>query len=204
MTIPARRPPAQLRPADMRRAIIPGVLFVCGFLIIIGDGDGAVGMFFLIVGGLGVLWVAQKGQRLAHAREIAAIQSTEIRRYHVMSPRQFEEAIAYLCSRDGCFNVQVTGGANDLGADVIAVSPDGRRIVIQCKRYGPTTKVGSPDLQRFGGTCFSVHGAQVAAVVTTNIFTAPAANYATQHGIRLLDEQALAAWASRTGPAPWT
>ncbi|CAM5741205.1 hypothetical protein SAFG77S_01783 [Streptomyces afghaniensis] len=64
-------------------------------------------------------------------------------------------------------------------------------------------EVGSPDLQRFGGTCFSVHGAHIAAVVTTSVFTRPAAEYAGHHGIRLYDESALAAWATRTGPAPW-
>ncbi|MDT9698707.1 restriction endonuclease [Streptomyces sp. P17] len=100
-------------------------------------------------------------------------------------------------------NARVVGGAGDLGADVVATAPDGRRIVIQCKRYGPITKVGSPDLQRFGGTCFSVHGAQVAAVVTTSVFTRPAAEYASRHGIRLFAEAALAASATRTGPAPW-
>ncbi|MGI5446755.1 restriction endonuclease [Streptomyces sp. CA-243310] len=120
-----------------------------------------------------------------------------------MSPRQFEHAIAFLCERDGCQGAGVVGGANDLGADVVANCPQGRRIVIQCKRYGPTTKVGSPDMQRFGGTCFSIHGADVAAVVTTSAFTKPARDYALRQGIRIFDENDLAAWATRTGPAPW-
>ncbi|MEV5177817.1 restriction endonuclease [Streptomyces flaveolus] len=64
-------------------------------------------------------------------------------------------------------------------------------------------KVGSPDMQRFGGSCYSVHRAQVAAVVTTPVFTKPAASYVIQHGIRLVDSGALAGWATRTGPAPW-
>lgn len=151
--------------------------------------------------------VADRTVRIRRAREqrqLRAVQSTEIARYHTMSARQFEEAVAFLCERDGCRDVRVAGGAGDLGADVTATAPDGRRIVIQCKRYGPTTKVGSPDLQRFGGTCYSVHGAQVAAVVTTSVFTKPAADYARQHRITPYDETALAAWATHTGPAPWT
>ncbi|MGW6910270.1 restriction endonuclease [Streptomyces sp. NPDC054940] len=146
---------------------------------------------------------AERRQRAAEAQRVRMLQSTEIARYHAMNPREFEQAIAFLCERDGCTEARVVGGAGDLGADVLATAPDGRRIVIQCKRYGPTTKVGSPDLQRFGGTCYSVHGAQVATVVTTSVFTRPATNYGTQHGIRLFDEAALAAWATRTGPAPW-
>ncbi|WP_093799637.1 restriction endonuclease [Streptomyces sp. Wb2n-11] len=123
--------------------------------------------------------------------------------YAAMDPDTFERAIAELCERDGCVEVQVVGGAGDLGADVIAITPDGRCVVIQCKRYGPANKVGSQDVQRFGGTCYAVHGAQVAAVVTTGEFTEPAAEYAEQCGILCIDHQALTAWAGGTGPAPW-
>ncbi|MGW0551690.1 restriction endonuclease [Streptomyces altiplanensis] len=123
--------------------------------------------------------------------------------YAAMDPDTFERSIAELCERDGCVEVQVVGGAGDLGADVIATAPDGRCVVIQCKRYGPANKVGSQDVQRFGGTCYAVHGAQVAAVVTTGEFTEPAAEYAEQCGILCIDHQALTAWADGTGPAPW-
>ncbi|MFR9793933.1 restriction endonuclease [Streptomyces sp. MB22_4] len=138
--------------------------------------------------------------RLARVREV---QSREIARYHTMGPSEFEQAIAYLCERDGCTNVEVSGGAGDLGADVVATAPDGRRVVIQCKRYGPTHKVGSPDAQRFGGTCYTVHRAHIPVMVTTSAFTRQAVGYAGAQGIRLYDAQALAGWASQTGPAPW-
>ncbi|KOG50939.1 translation initiation factor IF-2 [Streptomyces griseoflavus] len=115
----------------------------------------------------------------------------------------FEQAIARLCERDGCRDVQVVGGAGDLGADVLATASDGRRIIIQCKRYGETNKVGSQDVQRFGGTCFTVHEAEVAAVVTTSTFTEPAADYAATCGIRCYDGERLVAWANGNGAAPW-
>ncbi|MGW7469138.1 restriction endonuclease [Streptomyces xantholiticus] len=120
-----------------------------------------------------------------------------------MDPAGFEQAVAALCERDGCRDVQVIGGAGDLGADVIATTPDGRRVVMQCKRYGPMNKVGSQEVQRFGGTCFAVHEASVAAVVTTGEFTQPAAEYAEQCGIRCFDHQSLVAWTDGSGPAPW-
>ncbi|MFD9561286.1 restriction endonuclease [Streptomyces sp. NPDC059994] len=123
--------------------------------------------------------------------------------YGAMDAVAFEQAIAALCERDGCADVQVVGGAGDLGADVLATAPDGRSVVIQCKRYGPVNKVGSQELQRFGGTCFAVHEAQVAAVVTTGEFTQPAVEYAEQCGIRCVDHERLAAWTDGTGPAPW-
>ncbi|MFF8974203.1 restriction endonuclease [Streptomyces sp. NPDC014995] len=120
-----------------------------------------------------------------------------------LEPAAFEEAIADLCVRDGCADVEVVGGAGDLGADVLAVAPDGRRVVIQCKRYADGHKVGSQDMQRFGGTCFTVHAADVAVVVTTSDFTAPAAEYAEQCGIVCVDAERLGEWRSGTGPRPW-
>ncbi|MGW2777347.1 restriction endonuclease [Streptomyces olivaceoviridis] len=120
-----------------------------------------------------------------------------------LEPDGFEEAIADLCTRDGCQEVEVVGGAGDLGADVTAITPDGRRVVIQCKQYGAANKVGSQDLQRFGGTCFTIHEADVAAVVTTSDFTAPALEYARQCGIVCVDGRALDAWCQGTGPSPW-
>ncbi|WP_369192911.1 restriction endonuclease [Streptomyces djakartensis] len=123
--------------------------------------------------------------------------------YDALTPDGFEEAIAALCERDGCSAVEVVGGAGDLGADVLAVTPDGRRAVVQCKQYGETNRVGSQDLQRFGGTCFTVHEADVAVLVTTSDFTAPALEYAEQCGIVCVDREALLAWTDGTGPRPW-
>jgi restriction system protein len=128
---------------------------------------------------------------------------TDVTDYDVLDPDEFERAIADLCARDGCADVEVVGGAGDLGADVTAVAPDGRRLVLQCKRYGDGHKVGSQDLQRFGGTCFTVHEADVAVVVTTGDFTAPATEYATRCGILCMDAEGLSAWDSGTGPPPW-
>lgn len=158
-------------------------------------------------GGVYVVRRARKAEqrRLEDARQaqIYQVQSREIARYHILGPTEFEHAIAYLCQRDGCTDVEVIGGAGDLGADVVATAPDGRRIVIQCKRYGPTNKVGSPEMQRFGGTCYAVHHAHIPVMVTTSTFTRQAVSYADAQRIRLYDEQALAGWASQTGPAPW-
>ncbi|MER7765027.1 restriction endonuclease [Streptomyces sp. NPDC097619] len=115
----------------------------------------------------------------------------------------FEHTVAALCARDGCTAVEVVGGAGDLGADVLATTADGRRVVLQCKHYAEDNRVGSQDLQRFGGTCFAVHGADVAVLVTTSSFTAPAAEYAETCGIVLVDGEALAAWTDQHAPPPW-
>ncbi|MFI0263255.1 restriction endonuclease [Streptomyces sp. NPDC017056] len=135
---------------------------------------------------------------------VAETPAWRVEDFLAMDADAFEQAIARLCERDGCRDVQVVGGAGDLGADVLATAADGRRLIIQCKRYCATNKVGSQDVQRFGGTCFTVHEAEVAAVVTTSAFTEPAAEYAATCGIRCYDGELLVAWANGTGPAPWT
>ncbi|MFJ3582977.1 restriction endonuclease [Streptomyces sp. NPDC090127] len=115
----------------------------------------------------------------------------------------FEHAVAALCARDGCSTVEVVGGAGDLGADVVAVTLDGLRVVLQCKHYAEDNRVGSQDLQRFGGTCFTIHEADVAVLVTTSSFTAPAAEYAATCGIVCVDGDGLAAWTDQLAPPPW-
>lgn len=133
----------------------------------------------------------------------------DVDRYQTLNQGEFEEAIAYLCGRDGCRDVRRvvgTGDFGDVGADVIATAPDGCRVVIQCRRLGPGTKVGALDVRRFGDFCAGVRRAEVAevaAIVTTSVFTGPATEYAAREGIRLLDRQALAGWATKTGATPW-
>ncbi|MEU0304252.1 restriction endonuclease [Streptomyces sp. NPDC006175] len=122
--------------------------------------------------------------------------------YEAMDPYDFEEAVAALCRRDGCLDAEVVGGAGDLGADVVGTTPDGRRLVVQCKRYTSDNKVGSQDLQRFGGTCYAVHGAEAAVVVTTGEFTDPALEYAERCGIVCVGLDGLTAWSEGAAP-PW-
>lgn len=114
-----------------------------------------------------------------------------------MSATEFEHALAELCRLEGYAQVDVVGGTGDLGADVIAVSANGRRLVIQAKRYRQGRLVGSPEVQRFGGTCFIVHRAERAVIATTSGFTDAAQRYASLAGIELVDARALEVWARR-------
>jgi len=144
-------------------------------------------------GGCGWWWL-QRSRRLAvHERTVAAAD--------VMSGSQFEHWVARLMRASGCHGVRVSGGAGDKGADVTGYAADGRRLVVQCKRYNG--KVGSPDVQRFAGTAHQIHGADVALLVTTNYLTAQAADVARQCHILVIDRDVLGAWAaSLTLPVP--
>ncbi len=119
-----------------------------------------------------------------------------------MSPREFEELIARLLVRDGHTQVRVVGGRGDLGADVIGVDPQGHRVVVQCKRYFGQP-VSSGDVQRFLGTVWAEHRADLGVFVTTSRFTAAALALGRRNGLHMLDRAALAAWmADGALPAP--
>ncbi|MEV5548625.1 restriction endonuclease [Streptomyces sp. NPDC052309] len=116
---------------------------------------------------------------------------------------RFEDAVRDLMRRDGCQDAQRTGGRGDLGADVKATDPFGRRWVIQCKhrRNGARgSAVGTPDLQVLNGTARQVHGADVAVIVTNGRVTAPAVAFAKQQRLHVVDRQTLAVWASGSRP----
>jgi restriction system protein len=115
-----------------------------------------------------------------------------------MTGPQFERYVADLMRRTGFRAVHVTGRSADLGADIVASTSDGRRVVVQCKRYAGS--VGSPHVQRLNGTAWTIHGAEVTMLVTTGRLTANARELAGRCGIVLVDRHALAAWASSQRP----
>ncbi|MEU6260465.1 restriction endonuclease [Streptomyces sp. NPDC047043] len=101
---------------------------------------------------------------------------------------EFEHAIQALLRRDGCRNATRVGGSGDLGADVTATDPYGRRWVIQCKhrRGGDTgAPVGTRDLQILNGTARPVHHADIAVLITNGRITTPARTFARQQHLHL-------------------
>ncbi|RDD83893.1 restriction endonuclease [Streptomyces parvulus] len=116
---------------------------------------------------------------------------------------RFEDAVRELMHRDGCRDAQRVGGRGDLGADVKATDPFGRRWVIQCKHRhngAQGSPVGTPDLQVLNGTARQVHGADVAVIITNGRVTGPAVTFARQQRLHVVDRQTLAVWASGSRP----
>ncbi|WP_234381936.1 restriction endonuclease [Streptomyces dysideae] len=112
----------------------------------------------------------------------------------VMSWKQFEQHVAELCRRDGCTDIDVTGGKGDLSADVIALLPDGRRLVIQCKRQAAHRAVTTADMQQFIGAARPEHRADIALYAVTCRFTKSALALAARHGITVMPRELFAAW----------
>jgi restriction system protein len=203
--MPSRKRRRRRHSPDCSSAILTLVVIAAGVVVVVQAAVAWVMTHPLVIAVLmamvgGGSWAAVAvPARAVRRRQLRAASVTD---FLALSPGQFEEAIAGLCVRDGCRDVRVVGGAGDLAADVLATAPDGRRVLIQCKRYAIGRRVGSPEVQRVGGTYAIVHRADLAIVVTTASYTAEATGYARTAGIRLVDGDELAAWAAASRP-PW-
>ncbi|MDT9686280.1 restriction endonuclease [Streptomyces sp. TRM76323] len=159
---------------------------------------------------VGVLAAAAVSGRFHHKRQRArweAVRAQGLRyglaQLDALHHARFEEAVRDLMRRDGCQDAIRVGGGGDLGADVKATDPYGRRWVIQCKHRSKGlagSAVGTPDLQVLNGTARQVHGADLAVIVTNGRVTAPAVVFAQQQRLHVVDRHTLAAWASGSRP----
>ncbi len=157
----------------------------------------------LLLGGVGMAaWWLWHTDRVARERDRSWRQADRIQagrrtlaEVDAMTGTEFEELVASLCRRDGFTAVRRVGGANDNGADVVGCLPDGRTMVIQCKRYTPTSTIASRELRDLLGA--KVHfGADVAVFVTTTRFSRPSERFAVQHGILAVHRDHLGLWNS--------
>lgn len=113
-----------------------------------------------------------------------------------MTGPQFEQWFGRILSTSGFRDVRVCGGSGDRGADILAKTPDGRQVVVQCKRQHLKNRVGSAAVQRFAGTCRSIHGGEICLLVTNSYFTAGDCQVlARELGIVLVDRTVLETWA---------
>ncbi|WP_448333474.1 restriction endonuclease [Streptomyces sp. DSM 41534] len=145
---------------------------------------------------------ARLGRWIPRPRSRAA-QPADLADYYALTPDGFEYAIADLALRDPeVYSAIRQGGANDRAADVLVSLRDGRRIVIQCKRYQPRKAVDADTVYSLNGTYAAWHHANAAAIVTTSRFTQSARQFADGVGIRLVDGSGLVRW-THGGPPPW-
>lgn len=111
-----------------------------------------------------------------------------------MTGREFEKHIAVLLRRDGCTNVVVLGRHGDRGVDITALTADGRRLVVQCKRFAPHLRITSPEVQKFVGSAKVLYASDVALYVATCRFTPDALSIAEEAGITAVHRGLLEKW----------
>jgi restriction system protein len=116
-----------------------------------------------------------------------------------LTPQEFEKAVAEILVGASYRRVRVVGRAADLGVDIACFDRKGRPVVVQCKRHAPGIAVGSGEVQRFLGSITHA-GASSGILVTTSRFSRPAIALAAEHGIELVDGDALVEMTRRAGP----
>jgi len=121
-------------------------------------------------------------------KEAAALRNSEPRTlaqrwlsrselYLQMDSRQFEDAIAALFCRLG-YEVKQTPYSNDRGKDAIA-RKDGKKYLIECKRYGADNTIGRRDMQIFVAA-MKEENADAGFYINTGRFAKTAIEYAAK------------------------
>jgi hypothetical protein len=105
-----------------------------------------------------------------------------------VDPEAFEQLVADLWSELG-YQTAVTQSSKDEGVDVVArqSTPVEQTVVIQAKRYGPTTKVGREEVQQYASLHRQEPEADLVVVVTTGEFTGPAREASSDLDVKLVD-----------------
>ena len=134
-------------------------------------------------------WWAVGRMRLTARRR--AIARTDLSELDLMSGTEFEEHVAGLMRVHGYSAVTVVGGAEDGGADILARSPRGQAVVVQCKRW--RHRVPPNDVRAFIGTLNSGYDGYQGMFVASNGFTEAAARAGGEHMV-LVDRDGLARW----------
>jgi len=106
-------------------------------------------------------------------------------RLQKMDPHDFEKLVADICERLG-WDTRVVGGAHDHGIDVIATSGN-LKTLIQAKRYGSNTTVGTPEVQQYGSLYIQEENVDIVTIVTTGEFSQQAEELALDLDIILVD-----------------
>lgn len=157
-----------------------------------------IGLSVLAFGAIGWGMYAYRGRRRTRVRLLSELWT--------LTPAAFEETIADLLFDLGYRKLELVGRAGDRGADIVGRDHRGLPIIVQCKRYAPGARAGSPDIQRFLGaiTVHGLNGTGRGIFVTTSEFTAPAQELAHKHGVQLIDGPRLGVLLQRVqagGPA---
>jgi HJR/Mrr/RecB family endonuclease len=148
-------------------------------------GTAAVILTLLALWGL-VVWQRQKNLR----RRMSAMTREAL---YTLNPREFEHFVAELFEQRG-YMVGVRGRSGDLGVDLEIIDSNGRRAIVQCKRY--RHPIGPDVVRELFGTMvheMAFHG----FLVTTAEISGAAREWARGKPITLIDGSALVNLTSR-------
>jgi restriction system protein len=131
----------------------------------------------LIILWAGLLW--RRRSRAASATSLAL----SVDQMYALSPKAFEHYVAGLFRLKG-YRAAVRGRSGDHGVDLELTAPNGRRAIVQCKRYRDT--VGEEIVRGLFGTLLH-ETAHHAFLVTTADISDSARNWAAGKPLTLVD-----------------
>jgi restriction system protein len=166
------------------------LLIALGILALIQHPDRMIAAL-LLAGVAGAIFFVLRSSGERNKGRIPVAHVEDLDQILRLTPTQFEEYTRQLLVENGYKSMKVNGGAGDLGADLLGRDPDGRSIIVQCKRYAPSKKVGSREMQMFIGMQQIHHQAERGIYVTTSEFTPAARDLADNHGIWLINGSGL-------------
>lgn len=120
---------------------------------------------------------------------------------HQLSPRKFEELVAYLMEKQG-YEVTLTKQSRDGGIDIFALKRDGFgnfMTIVDCKKYSEKNPIGIDLVRTMYGT-LNIAKASHGIIATTSRFTKDARDLAEdyKYQISLKDHADIAQWIQNT------
>lgn len=110
-------------------------------------------------------------------------------RLQQMDPYDFEKFVADVWTYLD-WDTRVVGEPGDQGIDVIATDGEDKQL-IQAKRYGPNTTVGSPEVQQYASLRLQEEDVKQVTIVTTGTFSRQAEDLAPDLDVILVDGENL-------------
>jgi hypothetical protein len=146
---------------------------------------------------LAFLWLALWGQHLRQRKGKKGVNTAVFTPFpnqpanrldlYQMDPITFEKFVAHLFRQRG-YQVKRRGGRGDHGVDLEICQANGKKAVVQCKRY--TNTVGPDVVRELFGTLIHERAAH-AFLVTSADISASARQWASDKPMTLIDGQAL-------------
>ena len=106
--------------------------------------------------------------------------------YYKETPYDYEIRVAEYLRSIGYLQVDTTPKSGDYGADVIATSPNGVRMCVQCKQYSEGNNVGVKAVQEIYAAK-DYYNCKLAYIFTTSSYTEQARRLADRLGVVLLE-----------------
>ncbi|MCP4705820.1 MAG: hypothetical protein GY865_14570 [candidate division Zixibacteria bacterium] len=135
--------------------------------------------------------------RNTEIRRLSRINIGKLEYLLSLDPKEFENIVAKMYSNMG-YKVIQTKFSNDRGKDAIATK-NGKKYLIECKRYALGKNIGRPPMQKFFAAMFE-EKADGGIFVTTSDFASTGVKYASENKIKLINGEELSIMMQKAFP----